>query len=144
MTPLVRALYRAAMAELLADLQTLSIVPAAVEGLIAEQGRIAGVNSSAGPLHAPAIVLTTGTFLGGMMHIGHQREAGGRVGAQASDLGTALRAMGLPVSRLKTGTPARLDGRSVDWAVLEWQYGVYKELSFKQTSGSSPMRKIAE
>jgi tRNA uridine 5-carboxymethylaminomethyl modification enzyme len=118
-----RALYRAAMAELLADLQTLSIVPAAVEGLIAEQGRIAGVNSSAGPLHAPAIVLTTGTFLGGMMHIGHQREAGGRVGAQASDLGTALRAMGLPVSRLKTGTPARLDGRSVDWAVLAWQYG---------------------
>ncbi len=118
-----RALYRAAMADVLAAFPTLSIVTAAVEGLVLEQGRIAGVNTSVGTLDAPAVVLTTGTFLGGVMHIGSQREAGGRVGAQASDLGAALRAMGLPVSRLKTGTPARLDGRSIDWSVLEWQHG---------------------
>ncbi len=118
-----RALYRAAMAAVLAEFPGLSIVTAAVEGLVLDQGRITGVETSAGHLAAPAVVLTTGTFLGGVMHIGSQREAGGRVGAQASDLGAALRAMGLPVSRLKTGTPARLDGRSIDWSVLEWQHG---------------------
>ena len=118
-----RALYRAAMAGVLAEFPTLSIIATAVEGLVMEQGRITGVETAEGRLAAPAVVLTTGTFLGGMMHIGSAREAGGRVGAQASDLGQALRALGLPVSRLKTGTPARLDGRSIDWAMLEWQRG---------------------
>jgi tRNA uridine 5-carboxymethylaminomethyl modification enzyme len=118
-----RSLYRLAMAEVLAQWPNLRIVTAAAEGLIITNGEIGGINSSVGPLHAPSVVLTTGTFLGGVMHIGSAREAGGRVGAQASDLGAALRALGLPVSRLKTGTPARLDGRSIDWSVLEWQYG---------------------
>lgn len=118
-----RKLYRAAMAETLAAFSTLTIVPAAVEGLIITHGRIVGVQTSCGRLDAAAVILTTGTFLGGVMHIGAEREVGGRVGAQASDLGSALRAMGLPVSRLKTGTPARLDGRSIDWAALDWQYG---------------------
>ena len=122
-----RALYRAAMAEALAGFPTLSIIATAVEGLVLDHGRITGVDTVQGRLAAPAVVLTTGTFLGGMMHIGSQREAGGRVGAPsnpgASDLGSALRRMGLPVSRLKTGTPARLDGRSIDWSALEWQYG---------------------
>jgi tRNA uridine 5-carboxymethylaminomethyl modification enzyme len=118
-----RALYRAAMADVLGEFPTLTIVTAAADALVTDQGRIVGVETSAGRLNAPAVVLTTGTFLGGVMHIGSQREAGGRVGAQASDLGAALRAMGLPVSRLKTGTPARLDGRSIDWSVLEWQHG---------------------
>jgi tRNA uridine 5-carboxymethylaminomethyl modification enzyme len=118
-----RRLYRAAMAEALAAFDSLSLVVAGVNGLWVEQGRIAGVDTSVGRLAAPAVVLTTGTFLGGVMHIGSQREAGGRVGAQASNLGQTLRALGLPVSRLKTGTPARLDGRSIDWSVLEWQHG---------------------
>ena len=122
-----RKLYRAAMTSLLATFPTLTIIAAAAESLVLEQGRITGVDTAHGRLSAPAVVLTTGTFLGGMMHIGSQREAGGRVGAPqssgASDLGSALRAMGLPVSRLKTGTPARLDGRSIDWAALEWQHG---------------------
>jgi tRNA uridine 5-carboxymethylaminomethyl modification enzyme len=118
-----RALYRAAMVDVLAEHPTLSVVATAVTGLVIEQGRIKGVETAGGRLSAPAVVLTTGTFLGGMMHIGSERAAGGRVGAAASDLGAALRAMGLPVSRLKTGTPARLDGRSIDWAVLEWQHG---------------------
>ena len=118
-----RALYRRAMAEVLAEWSNLSVVTAAAEGLIVANGEIAGINTSVGALRAASVVLTTGTFLGGVMHIGSQREAGGRVGAQASDLGAALRALGLPVSRLKTGTPARLDGRSIDWSVLEWQYG---------------------
>jgi tRNA uridine 5-carboxymethylaminomethyl modification enzyme len=118
-----RALYRAAMAEVLAEHPTLSIIAAAAQGLVLDQGRIIGVDSSAGRIEAPAVVLTTGTFLGGVMHIGSKRAVGGRVDAEASDLGAALRAMGLPVSRLKTGTPARLDGRSIDWSALEWQHG---------------------
>jgi tRNA uridine 5-carboxymethylaminomethyl modification enzyme len=118
-----RKLYRSAMGSALAEYPTLVIVPAAVQGLRHGQGRVVGVDTSVGPLHAPSVVLTTGTFLGGMMHIGHHRQAGGRVGAEASDLSSNLRALGLPVSRLKTGTPARLDGRSIDWAALEWQYG---------------------
>jgi tRNA uridine 5-carboxymethylaminomethyl modification enzyme len=130
-----RALYRRAMAEVLASFPGLTIIPAAVEGLRLERGRIVGVRTSVGRLEAPALVLTTGTFLGGMMHIGNQREAGGRVGAAASDLGAALRAMGLPVSRLKTGTPARLDGRSIDWSALEWQHGDVDDPRFSRQGG---------
>ena len=118
-----RKLYRAAMAEALSAWPHLEVIATPVQGLVLEQGHVAGVETGDGPMAAPAVVLTTGTFLGGMMHIGDQREAGGRVGAEASNLGARLRELGLPVSRLKTGTPARLDGRSIDWSVLDWQYG---------------------
>ncbi len=137
-----RALYRAAMAAVLAEYPKLSIIPAAVEALVMEQGRIMGVDTSSGRLEAPAVVLTTGTFLGGMMHIGNQRAVGGRVDAEASNLGAALRAMGLPVNRLKTGTPARLDGRSIDWSVLEWQHGDADDPRFSRfaaTNGRPPI-----
>jgi tRNA uridine 5-carboxymethylaminomethyl modification enzyme len=118
-----RRRYRAATAAMLAEQPGLEIVVAAAEQLIVESGKVVGVATSAGPLRAKAVVLTTGTFLGGIMHQGDQRERGGRVGAAASTLGDALRALGLPVARLKTGTPPRLDGRTIDWARLDWQYG---------------------
>ncbi len=118
-----RRRYRAAMAESLARLDTLAVLVTKAEALIVAEGRVHGVVTALGELRAAATVLTTGTFLGGVMHSGDQREAGGRVGAAASSLGDALRALGLPVSRLKTGTPARLDGRTIDWARLEWQAG---------------------
>jgi tRNA uridine 5-carboxymethylaminomethyl modification enzyme len=136
-----RKLYRAAMREALAEHATLTLVPTAVRALRWERGRIVGVETASSILEAPAVVLTTGTFLGGMMHIGSAREAGGRVGAAASDLGAALRAMGLPVSRLKTGTPARLDGRSIDWAALEWQHGDADDPRFSQ--GGAPSNRPA-
>jgi tRNA uridine 5-carboxymethylaminomethyl modification enzyme len=129
-----RKLYRAAMHTALNELPTLSLVPAAVKGLTYSNGAVVGVDTTSGPLLAPSVVLTTGTFLGGMMHIGSSREAGGRVGAEASDLGAALRNLGLPVSRLKTGTPARLDGRTVDWSALEWQYGDSDDPRFSRSA----------
>ncbi|WP_439544924.1 tRNA uridine-5-carboxymethylaminomethyl(34) synthesis enzyme MnmG [Sandarakinorhabdus sp.] len=133
-----RKLYRQAMASVLAEHQNLSVITTAVEALIIDQGKITGVETAQGRLSAPAVVLTTGTFLGGMMHIGNQRESGGRVGAQASDLGAALRALGLPVNRLKTGTPARLDGRSIDWSVLDWQHGDGDNPCFSRSSEPNP------
>ncbi len=118
-----RRRYRAAMAEALAEWPNLEIIVADARALIVESGVIAGVATTYGDIRATATVLTTGTFLGGVMHLGDRRSVGGRAGAQASSLGDALRALGLPVARLKTGTPARLDGRSIDWARLDWQYG---------------------
>jgi tRNA uridine 5-carboxymethylaminomethyl modification enzyme len=133
-----RKLYRNAMAQVLAEHPALQVVATAVQSLIIDSGRVTGVETAQGRLDAPTVVLTTGTFLGGVMHIGSQREAGGRVGAEASDLGAALRAMGLPVSRLKTGTPARLDGRSIDWAALEWQHGDTDHPRFSQRGTANP------
>lgn len=133
-----RKLYRTAMANMLAEQETLQIMATAVHALVVEKGCVTGVETGEGRLSAPAVVLTTGTFLGGMMHIGNQREAGGRVGAEASDLGAALRKLGLPVRRLKTGTPARLDGRSIDWAALEWQRGDSDDPRFSRGGTGNP------
>ncbi len=118
-----RRRYRQAMAATLAAIPGLSLVVGQAEDLIVESGRLVGVMTDTGALHASATVLTTGTFLGGVMHIGDQQMTGGRADAGASRLGETLRRLGLPVARLKTGTPPRLDGRSIDWARLEWQRG---------------------
>jgi len=118
-----RRRYRTAMTEALAHYPNLRVIVGHAESLCLSGGRITGVKTRAGVLSANAVVLTTGTFLGGVMHRGDQRDAGGRQGAPASTLGDALRALGLPVSRLKTGTPPRLDGRTIDWSGLQWQYG---------------------
>jgi len=119
-----RKLYRAAMAMALSQHPNLDILCASAESLIGTGDQIAGVVTSAGELRAAAVVLTTGTFLAGKMHIGGEQADGGRVGAPASRaLARDLRARGLPMGRLKTGTPPRLDGRTIDWAGLEWQFG---------------------
>jgi tRNA uridine 5-carboxymethylaminomethyl modification enzyme len=133
-----RRRYRSAMAAVLAAYPGLEVVTGHAESLILEGRRVVGVRTRSGSVRAGSLVLTTGTFLGGIMHQGAVREAGGRVGAAASTLGDALRALGLPVARLKTGTPPRLDGRSIDWAQLEWQYGDPDEPRFAggQAAGS--------
>ncbi|QXQ06431.1 tRNA uridine-5-carboxymethylaminomethyl(34) synthesis enzyme MnmG [Sphingosinicellaceae bacterium] len=119
-----RRRYRAAMAGLLEAQSGLSVVEAAVEGLLLDGERVVGVGTSVGELRAAAVVITTGTFLAGVMHIGDAMVQGGRHAAPAATgLATALRKLGLPMGRLKTGTPARLDGRTIDWANLEWQDG---------------------
>ena len=118
-----RRRYRAAMAQALANQPGLNIIVSQVTGLRAIGDRIVGLHTSIGDITAKNTILTTGTFLGGVMHMGDSRSTGGRIDAQASTLGDSLRELGLPVARLKTGTPARLDGRSIDWAKVAMQHG---------------------
>tara|TARA_R110000787_G_scaffold45526_13_gene111141 strand:+ start:11969 stop:13834 length:1866 start_codon:yes stop_codon:yes gene_type:complete len=118
-----RALYRAAMQAELADYPNLTIVEDGAEDLILEDGVLAGVTGLTGTSYrARKIVITTGTFLKGMIHIGEKRIPAGRVGeAPAIGLSDRLYSLGLPMGRLKTGTPARLDGNTIAWDRLEMQ-----------------------
>src|SRR5690606_15029084 len=101
----------------------LTVVEGGVEDLIVENGHVAGVLTGDGRmLAAGAVVLTTGTFLNGLIHMGERQIPAGRVGeAPALKLSDRLYALGLRLGRLKTGTPARLDGKSIDWSGLEMQ-----------------------
>lgn len=112
-----RALYRAAMGAALKDHPNLTLEAEAVEDLLVENGRVVGaVGASGRAWRAGAVVLTTGTFLNGVIHRGEERIAAGRVGdAPAIGLANRLYGLGLAMGRLKTGTPARLDGRTIAW-----------------------------
>ena len=121
-----RKLYRQAMQQALSGQENLTLVEAAVEDLMVDAGgRCRGVVTGAGAeIRAGAVVLTTGTFLRGVIHLGEERVAAGRVG-EAPSLGLAatLARCGFALGRLKTGTPPRLDGRTIDYAGLEVQFG---------------------
>ncbi len=118
-----RKLYREAMQRILNDYDNLSIVEGSAEGLIIENGHICGVILQDGQtLSAKAVIITSGTFLRGIIHRGETQTPAGRVGEGPSvGLALTLEKMGLPLGRLKTGTPARLDGRTIDWSQLEEQ-----------------------
>jgi len=118
-----RRLYRDAMQAELASTTNLAIRAEAVEDLIVVEGRVAGVIGASGTEYrAGRVVLTTGTFLKGVIHRGEDRIPAGRVGdAPAIGLSDRLYASGLRMGRLKTGTPARLDGRTIAWDRLEMQ-----------------------
>jgi len=118
-----RKLYRQAMQAELATTPGLKILAEAVEDLVVDNGRIAGVVGASGQTYpAPRVVLTTGTFLKGVIHLGEQRIPAGRAGeAPAIGLSNRLYALGLAMGRLKTGTPARLDGRTIAWDRLDSQ-----------------------
>ena len=117
-----RRLYREAMQALLRATEGLTILAEAAEDLIVGPGgRVVGVVTATGRrIAAGAVVITTGTFLRGMIHMGETRIPAGRVGeAPAIGLAETLSRLGLPLARLKTGTPPRLDGRTIDWAALQ-------------------------
>jgi tRNA uridine 5-carboxymethylaminomethyl modification enzyme len=118
-----RKLYRKAIQDLIAEQANLDVAEDGAEDLIVENGRVAGVIGSSGRSYsARAVVVTTGTFLKGVIHVGETRIPAGRVGeAPAAALSDRLYGLGLKMGRLKTGTPARLDGRTVDWSGLEMQ-----------------------
>ena len=120
-----RQLYRTAVQTLLAETPGLTVLGEPAEELVIEGGRLQGIVTGTGRrVGCGALVITTGTFLRGVIHIGEQRIPAGRVGeAPALGLALALERLGLPLARLKTGTPPRLDGRTIDWASLEMQPG---------------------
>ncbi|ERH52461.1 tRNA uridine 5-carboxymethylaminomethyl modification protein [Ectopseudomonas chengduensis] len=120
-----RVLYKAAVREILENQANLWIFQQAADDLIVENAQVKGVVTQMGlRFHADSVVLTTGTFLGGLIHIGLQNYSGGRAGDPPSiALAHRLRELLLRVGRLKTGTPPRIDGRSVDFSVMTEQPG---------------------
>ena len=120
-----RKMYRQAMQAALAEINGLTILEASVEDLRIDRGAVTGVVLATGEVvAAKAVVLTTGTFLNGVIHIGERRMPAGRMGdAPALGLSKTLYGLGLAMGRLKTGTPPRLDGSTIDWAALEMQPG---------------------
>jgi tRNA uridine 5-carboxymethylaminomethyl modification enzyme len=120
-----RVLYKAAIRYALENQENLSLFQQAVDDLIIENNVIKGIKTQMGlSFFADKVVLTTGTFLGGIIHIGQSNFQGGRAGdAPSNPLSKTLRAYDLGVGRLKTGTPPRLDGRTIDFSVLQEQPG---------------------
>ncbi len=116
--------YRAEMQRILKNYPNLSLKEAAAEDLIVEEGAVVGVVAGGEEIRARAVILTTGTFLNGVLHIGAEKTPGGRWGEEPSlGLTPALKKLGLRVGRLKTGTPARLDKNTIDWRKCERQDG---------------------
>ncbi len=120
-----RKLYAAAMQAAIRQTANLTVVEAEADDLVLDLGRVAGVIlADRRILKTGAVVLTTGTFLRGLIHIGERQTPAGRVGeAPAMGLSLTLERAGFQLARLKTGTPPRLDGRTIDWSALEMQPG---------------------
>ena len=120
-----RALYRSAIRRAVEAQPNLTLFQAAVDDLVIENGAVRGAVTQTGlTFHAPAVVLTAGTFLAGKIHVGETQYAGGRAGdPPATALAQRLREGAFVVDRLKTGTPPRIDGRSLDYSVMEEQPG---------------------
>jgi tRNA uridine 5-carboxymethylaminomethyl modification enzyme len=120
-----RALYKKAMQEIILTTSNLTVLEAEATSLQAPSNRIASVTLADGRrLNAKAVVVTTGTFLSGVLHVGGSQNSGGRMGEAASyALAETLKGCGFQLGRLKTGTPARLDGRTIDWKRIEPQFG---------------------
>ena len=120
-----RRLYKKYMLEALQAQKNLTLIEGAVEGFSLADGRLNGVILADGTLlNASKIILTSGTFLNGLMFIGHQTTVGGRVNdVSCTGITPYLKSFGLQLGRLKTGTPARLNGKTINWDVLEVQEG---------------------
>lgn len=140
-----RKLYREAVQRLLAAQSGLEIVEGEVVDLVESGGRITGIDLASGErLTAGAVVLTAGTFLNGVIHIGDVTRTGGREGDPASErLGARLKGFGLARGRLKTGTPARLDGKTINWAILDEQPGDDEPVMMSFANRAPKVRQVA-
>ena len=120
-----RHLYQREMKKLLEHTENLSIVQSIVSGIIVEDGRVVGVTTEEGEtFKAKAVIIATGTFMRGRIHIGSKQLTGGRFGEISSEnLSLSLEKHGLTLGRFKTGTPARLDGRTIDYSKMDEQKG---------------------
>jgi len=133
--------YAAEVRRLLATRPNLQVVAGQVEDFLIEDGRCVGVQLDSGPLQARAVVLTTGTFMRGLMHRGDRRTPGGRVGeGPAQNISRALEKIGFELGRLKTGTPPRLRAGSLDLKSLERQPGDAQPVPFSELSGRGGAR----
>jgi tRNA uridine 5-carboxymethylaminomethyl modification enzyme len=135
-----RRLYKAAIHRLLEVQQGLDIVEGEAATLRLEGSRVVGLDLADGRrLDGKAVILATGTFLGGKLHFGRTSRAGGRIGERAATaMAAQLRELGLPLARLKTGTPPRLDGRTIDWAALERQESDEGDWTLSPMTGRRP------
>lgn len=127
-----RELYKKYMLEALKETPNLELKEGAVEGLLIKDNIVCGVKLADGSeFFAKAVVLTTGTFLNGVMFTGHQTSIGGRVGdISCTGVTPYLKSLGLQLGRLKTGTPSRLNGDTINWAILEKQSGDKNPIPF--------------
>ena len=139
-----RALYRRHMQAAIAGHPGLTVIEAGVADILTTGGRATGVLTEDGErIAGRSVVLTTGTFLGGVIHVGEDRRPGGRLGdAPATRLAESIRGLGLPTGRLKTGTPPRLDGRTIDHARLTPQPGDADPVLFSFLSSAPEARQI--
>ena len=137
-----RVLYRGAIRRRLESQPNLTLFQQGVDDVLVEGGRVTGVVTQMGLcFSARAIVLTVGTFLGGKIHVGKTQSSGGRAGdPPAVALAARLRDMDFPVGRLKTGTPPRLDGRSLNYDVMTPQPGATVRGGARPRPGATPSR----
>ncbi|WP_267394853.1 MULTISPECIES: tRNA uridine-5-carboxymethylaminomethyl(34) synthesis enzyme MnmG [unclassified Sphingomonas] len=137
--------YAAAIQRMLGKLPTLTIGEGEAEALVIDHGRVAGVMLADGSrIAARSVVLATGTFLGAKLFRGDERDEGGRIGERpATQLASQLRALELPMARLKTGTPPRLDGRTIDWARLAEQPSDPEPWTMSPLTAARPLPSIA-
>ncbi|MET1110833.1 MAG: tRNA uridine-5-carboxymethylaminomethyl(34) synthesis enzyme MnmG [Allosphingosinicella sp.] len=135
-----RRLFKAAIHRLLARQEGLDVVEGEARALRLDGRRVSGLDLADGRvLTAKAVVLATGTFLGGKLHFGRSSHEGGRIGERAATaLALQLRQLGLPLARLKTGTPPRLDGRTINWAALERQESDEHGWTMSPMTGARP------
>ena len=140
-----RKRFAVAVRTLLSENNSITVMSGEAVLLVIEGNAVAGIALADGAaVMAPAVVLATGTFLGARMFRGEDREAGGRLGERAATtMAGQLRALGLPMARLKTGTPPRLDGRTIDWARLEGQPSDVEPWTMSPLSHGRPLPQLA-
>ncbi|MBY0355504.1 MAG: tRNA uridine-5-carboxymethylaminomethyl(34) synthesis enzyme MnmG [Rickettsiales bacterium] len=139
-----RKLYRNAIQDLLHEHKNLTLIEDEVEDLCLDQGAVIGLKGARDTYRCHSIVLTTGTFLNGVIHIGHDKSQAGRMGEPpAQKLSQSLLGTGFTLGRLKTGTPPRLDGRTIDWSALELQHGDAVPCPFSYMTDSISLPQIA-
>lgn len=139
-----RKLYREAMQAEIAEIGNLTVIDSEAEGIVQSSGNVTGIRLKGGEvLGCAAAVLTTGTFLRGLIHIGDRKIPAGRMGeAPAAGFSASLEEGGFRLGRLKTGTPPRLDGKTIDWASLEMQAGDAEPVPFSTLTERLPNPQI--
>ena len=139
-----KARYRVTMRAMLEAQSNLRVQQYEVDRLLVEDSAIRGVQTNIGlRFFAPAVILTTGTFLRGRIHVGEAQLDGGRFAdAPARGLSASLESLGFPLARLKTGTPCRLDGRTIDWRGLEQQPGDDPLPRFAEDGPLPPLKQV--